>query len=358
MITLARESKGLTQSELATKINAAQSTISKYESGSIEVPDDEITKIADALGYSAEFFTQSEQITDHSSMLFHRKRKSMLEKTLTKVHARITVFKLGLRRILKSVTVEAPCLFFPVKADNFEHDPETIAWSVRRNWKLPLGPVNDLIAAIEAAGGIVVPVDFETDKIDAISEWPDGLPPIFFYNRNMPWDRIRFSLAHEIGHITMHDCVVHHHHEDGPVDIETEANRFAAAFLMPAASIKNDYVHPLGIAHLAKMKAKWRTSIAALLGRARDIGFIEQSRFVSLRVQLSRANYLKNEPVHVSAEEPTVYRSVVELLIRELGYTITDMAKMLGMTEFAYRAAFNVLADPHPPVVRIADHSQ
>ena len=44
-------------------------------------------------------------------------------------------------------------------------------------------------------------------------------------NSDMPGDRHRFNLAHELGHALMH------RHSTG--ECESEANRFAAEFLMP-----------------------------------------------------------------------------------------------------------------------------
>ncbi len=51
------------------------------------------------------------------------------------------------------------------------------------------------------------------------------LPPCIFLNQHVPADRMRFSLAHELGHIIMHTV---------PGDeIENEANAFAAELLVP-----------------------------------------------------------------------------------------------------------------------------
>ena len=51
---------------------------------------------------------------------------------------------------------------------------------------------------------MVISVDFETPRIDAISRWMPGLPPLFFVNKDIPKDRYRYSLTHELGHVVMH----------------------------------------------------------------------------------------------------------------------------------------------------------
>lgn len=85
-------------------------------------------------------------------------------------------------------------------------DPRDIARMTRAHWGMPRGPVNDLVQTLEAAGIIVVMMDFETSRVDAIGRWIPGLPPIFCVNQNIPKDRLRFTLAHELGHMIMHDA--------------------------------------------------------------------------------------------------------------------------------------------------------
>ncbi len=58
------------------------------------------------------------------------------------------------------------------------------------------------------------------------------MPPLFFINVTIPADRVRFSLAHEIGHIVVHQLPTD--------DMEREADRFAAEFLMPESAVRPD----------------------------------------------------------------------------------------------------------------------
>jgi Zn-dependent peptidase ImmA (M78 family) len=83
--------------------------------------------------------------------------------------------------------------------------PSNIARSVRVMWTLPPFPVQDLVGVVEDAGGIVFKCDFRSTRIDAISQWVQGFPPMFFVNQDIPCDRMRWTLAHEIGHVIMHN---------------------------------------------------------------------------------------------------------------------------------------------------------
>ena len=53
---LARDARGLTQGELAERMKLGQGTVSKYETGSQEPPDEFVGDLADALGLPPLFF--------------------------------------------------------------------------------------------------------------------------------------------------------------------------------------------------------------------------------------------------------------------------------------------------------------
>ena len=72
-------------------------------------------------------------------------------------------------------------------------------------------------------------VRFGTTQVDALSiyEVDDDIPPIIFINMQFPWDRLRYTMIHELAHI-----ILHHHNPDYTLntDCEKEADQFAAAF--------------------------------------------------------------------------------------------------------------------------------
>ena len=101
-------------------------------------------------------------------------------------------------------------------------------------WLLPSGPIPNMVDLLKSNGGIVIPCDFGTDLIDAMSQRIDGLPVLFFVNVHAPADRLRHTLAHELGHMLLHTIAVKSDEE-----MENEADAFAGAFLLPAAEIKS-----------------------------------------------------------------------------------------------------------------------
>lgn len=326
MITVARESRGIGQTLLAEKIGASQARLSKIEAGLAATPSELLTRVSDVLGYPEDFFLQTDQIYGPStSEFFHRKRQSTAAKVVERLHAILTIRRMHISRLLRAVDQLAPRRIEHIDMDEYE-SPEEVARKVRADWRLPRGPVKDLVRVIEAAGGIVVRFPFGTPKIDAISVWVPDLPPLFFINADMPADRQRMSLAHELCHIVAHATVRPH--------MEEEANRFAGEFLMPADDVRSQ-LREVTLHSLANLKPFWRVSMAALLKRAGDLGTINDSRKQSLWVQLSAKGYRKREPAELDfpAEVPRALRELLDLHYQKLGYSRGDLARLLALRE-------------------------
>lgn len=115
-----------------------------------------------------------------------------------------------------------------------------------------------MVRLLERAG-IIITIRFGVPEVDAIAQVVPELPPMIFVNQDAPMDRLRFTLAHELGHLVMH-AFPH-------PELEEEANRFAAEFLMPVANIRTQFAQ-VSLPVLAMLKKVWRVSMAALLQNA------------------------------------------------------------------------------------------
>lgn len=304
MLVLGRESRGLNQTELSRRTGISQAAISKYESGVVEVPEDRIQVVADALGYPPRFFFRQDSVYGYgSSCFYHRKQQSLPVRKLREIQALMNVRRLEIGPLLRDIQIETDIHFD--RMDIGEYDsPAQIARLVRRNWRLPPGPVQNLVGAIESAGGVVIRGAFGTRKLDAISQWAPGQQPLFFVNEEAPGDRLRFTLAHEIGHIAMHTL----HSKDQ----EREANEFAAEFLMPAKEIRSD-LRSLTMAKLAPLKPYWKVAMAALIKRAYDLNQITERQYRRFFTQLNQLNVRFNEPNPIPQEEPRLIKDIIEV---------------------------------------------
>ena len=320
MMILARDLAGLTQEQLAFSVGLSQAEVSKIESG-VRVPQEsQVATFAKHLRVPTEFFFLSDSLKSFgTACVYHRKRQSTTQAVLRRLLAIVNKRRIQVKRLLNSTEI-AENLFPRLDIDEYKGGPSGIARALRSAWKLPPGPVTNLTKAVEDAGGIVIRFDFNTNKVDAVSQWVVDSPPLFFINSTTPADRMRFSLAHEVGHIVMHQLPTD--------DMEREADRFASEFLMPEAAIAGQLAD-ITLAKLAALKPYWKTSMAALLKRAGDLGTITDRNKNYLWFRMGQLGYKSKEPVSIPMETPTLLAEIIDLHRHELAYSVADLAQLL-----------------------------
>jgi Zn-dependent peptidase ImmA (M78 family)/DNA-binding XRE family transcriptional regulator len=324
MVALARKTRGYSRRALAAQMGITISQITQIEQGITSLDYTIPHKIAEALDYPMSLFFQEIASYRASSSERHHCMLAETSKRLAEqIQARIDLRLHQLERFLLSVDIPCSVPQFPV--EEFQNDPTLIAELLRAQWKLPRGPIQDLVDTLEDAGIMVVLVDFETMSIDAMSRWVPGLPPLILANKNIPKDRLRFSLAHELGHLVMHDRMNPH--------IEEQANAFAAEFLMPARDIQLD-LQRIDIHKLCALKQYWRVSIASLIGRAATLQTITPNQHRYMRAAMAKNGYKQKEPVEFhDGEEPSLLKDLVETFLKDLKYSVSTLQEMVSLNQ-------------------------
>jgi Zn-dependent peptidase ImmA (M78 family) len=201
---------------------------------------------------------------------------------------------------------------------------EEIAMDVREEWELGLEPIENVVREIEAHGGVAVRLEL-ADDVDAFS-WPTKPPrrPIVILgsDKDVP-NRSRFDAAHELGHLLMH----FDHPKPDDRALETQAHRFAGAFLLPAEQLEQEWpAGRLRWPELLELKQRWQVSLAALLYRARQLDLISDSNYLSAIKYMSRAGWRRNEPGDIgSPERPRLLRQAVRALA-DTGFELDQLA--------------------------------
>ena len=187
MVILAREARGLTQQELAEKIDLHSANISRLEKGDTNISEDTILAIAKATAYPPQFFTQEGESL--SPNLSYRKREKVPAKLLTPIEAQMNIIRRHVQWLTRELNIEAPKL--PLYEVTEKHAPSKIAELVRKGWKIESGPVTNLSKIIEQNGIIISSFDFNTARVDSKNMLTDDKVPIIFYNSSLPGDRLR-----------------------------------------------------------------------------------------------------------------------------------------------------------------------
>jgi len=343
MLILARESRGLNQKELAKEIGVTQGKISKYENGIAQVSEEDLRSIARVLRYTEELFFLREDVHGlGTSFLFHRQRQRVPVRIQKRIEASINVLVRQVQRLLRSADLDPPLSFDVLSQSETEGKPERAAELVRAAWRVPTGPIQNITALIEGAGGIVLRCDFDTPLIDAAHLWLPGTPPLFFVNSCLPGDRLRWTLAHELGHAFLH------RHYVGE-DIEDDADRFAGEFLIPKREAAA-HLWDLTLERAAALKPYWKISMASLVRQAHRHKCITAWKYKSLNISISKQGYRRVEPFPIAIEEPTLLKRIVNMYRNEFHYDGFEFTRLLFTDDSQFFSASD-----SPRLMRVAD---
>jgi Zn-dependent peptidase ImmA (M78 family)/DNA-binding XRE family transcriptional regulator len=334
MLSLARAARGFTQSELAKSAQVTQALISKLEAGLTVDPSSEtVDAIASALRVPVDFFFSDER--PHGMPQFHyRKRAKLGRKALDTIEAQINIRRIHAARLFKSF--EPYNERFPaIDLDNMGWTPQQAAQHIRGLWILPRGPIENLTAVVEENGAVVIQIDFGTSLLDAMSFRIPGLPPLIFMNKDMPGERYRFTLAHELAHLLLHN------QPESDENMETQADEFAAELLMPAKEIR-PYLTSPSLGSLARVKPYWKVSLKALCMQCIRLKMITPNQYTGLMVNYSKARYGRfGEPFPIPVENPSALSSAVAYHMKVLGYTPEEMASLLMMDKKEFNETYS-----------------
>lgn len=327
---LARQARSMSQTELAGLTDLSQTLISMLEDDVRRPSAEQVDLISSALHLPPSFFIQSDLVLGTGlGEVFHRKRKTIPVKELDMIHAWLNLSRFAIRRMVSSVTWLTTTL--PIWEDDLDDRSIVDAANLwRASLRLPSGPIRNVSDSLDRSGVMLVPMPYATPKIDAVGQWIPGLPPVIFVNPDVPQDRLRFTLMHEIGHFVLHSNPYSLLLSE---EIERQADLFAGAALMPADEISADLWNP-DMRRLASLKRVWKVSMQALLMRARQLGQIDAQRERELWREFSRNGWRTREPkeLDVVGEEPfRRFSELTKLYTQQRGYSMHDLAKMVHL---------------------------
>jgi Zn-dependent peptidase ImmA (M78 family) len=191
--------------------------------------------------------------------------------------------------------------------------PHIAAQKTRRAFGLiPDKPIPHLIHEIERSGVVVLAIPLNLPRIDAFSAWigEGSLIPVITICEGRPGDRLRWNVAHELGHLVLHHGAKHLSKEN-----HRDADRFAAELLLPEEGIRRDIIPPVTLAGLAPLKAKWRVAIQAIARRAYDLSIITKRQYTYLFEQIGARGWRTKEPENLDfpAEKPRALMKMAEV---------------------------------------------
>lgn len=315
-LTLARNLAGWRKSTLANAIAMSPAAVSSWESGDKHPTPAAVAQLALALRIDPRFFsTRPGAPTAYTTTPHFRSLRSTTQvaRDQADAYGRLAIdvaSAMELRVEFPSTNVPT----FPVdEASGEGNGPEMAAHHVRKEWKLPAGPIRNMIRLLENNGVLVVFSPEQAASVDAYSFSAANRSVVVLNPVKQDYYRQRFDAAHELGHLVMHGDS-----EPGGRVIEEQANRFASEFLAPADEIRDQLPTVLNGAAwrtFGRLKEEWRISLQSLLFRARQLERLSDVSYRNAMMTVSARGWRRAEPGLISTvEAPSLLPKAIELL--------------------------------------------
>jgi Zn-dependent peptidase ImmA (M78 family)/DNA-binding XRE family transcriptional regulator len=298
-----REMHRMTQADLATDVpSLTQSRLSRIEKDLAPIDGESLALLATVTGVAPDFFSRppTPNFAILSPQLRSRSRLTQGEKSAALQWARlIDEHYQEMRSAARYMPSQLQSLRGRSPSEAAARTRGLLGFS-------PDEPLPYLVLAVERIGVTVLGLPYSIDTLDAFCVWRSGEPMIGLLS-GAPADRLRFSLAHELGHLVLHQP------GDTGQDVEAEADQFAAELLAPLSALRGVMPRNPTLSTLVMLKTQWGTSVKALIRRARELGAIDADRAISLYKQISSRGWNRKEPGYVAPEKPRALRKLAEI---------------------------------------------
>ncbi|MDI7191022.1 helix-turn-helix domain-containing protein [Leptospira santarosai] len=357
-ITAIREARGITMRQLARQMNVTVTAVQAWETGKSQPIKEHLFNLTTNLNVPRSYFYKPLKQDGYIASNFFFRSRANARLVQKKMATRRVEWLFELLDILGEYVILPNVQIFDIcKGDKYDYSQleiEQIALEARKAMGLSgSGPIENITSLCESSG-IVVSQFMISNSLDAFSLIAnvsnENRPLILVDTIKDSPGRLRFSIAHELGHLFLHrnlpnNIVLSNLHRE----IERQADQFAAAFLLPKDLFtERVHFHGNALEDLIQLKREWRVSIMAIIHRMTDLNIIKTDYARRLYQRLSYQGYRKKEPGDdfIPFEEPSLFNLVfsmmeesginpVELIRERMTIPGTDIDDLIGKKIFA-----------------------
>lgn len=330
-IKSARLFRGLSLSDLSNKTGITKQALSLYENETIRPEISKLVAIAQALDFPIEYFMSLDNFQVKTESTYFRSllstpkiartAQSVRVEFITKIYEILIDYVDFPDRNFPDIAFSGRNAFSECADEEETSEIESIATQCRKFWGLGFGPIVNLQKTVESNGIIITSLFTDKDEIDAFSQRTiinGNSVYIIVLNSTKNNVRTRFDIAHELGHIFLHPWSenIEELSRQEFKERESQANKFAGAFLLPRESFGNDVSHyPTKLEYYLHLKEKWNVSIQAMIYRTHQLKIISTTQYQYLMRQISKRGWRSCEPYDRPFDiEKTLLQEAIELL--------------------------------------------
>lgn len=327
-VRLARLFNGLSLADLGEKLEKSKQYLSRIETGAEPVSASLERALVDNLEVLPEFLRHLDPmpITEEQCHF----RKQLTTKVALRQYARARGEMLKRLVCVLDEHLDLPEYSIaetdPVSDEAIERGAERC----RVDWGLGWGPISSMTRVAENSGSVVMRVNGLAHEVDAVS-FATRRPVIALNGSGKSACRIRFGIAHELGHFALHIGIL-----TGDRLTEMQANRFAGAFLLPRASFLSESHKALRRSrinwdYMSELKLRWGVSKAAILYRGLQLGVFTEDQVRAGYITLKRHGEATEEYEDASmpVEIPEVVTEGLQVMTEQLGVPLVAVARKM-----------------------------
>ena len=324
-LKFARELRSETIVSLANKLGVSRQAISNWENGN-RIPEfNMIQGISKELNVPYSFLVSKEEICISSNMALFRSKVAIPKRTLISFERILDLYSLFIRKTAELVSLPKFSLSSLIlKNKEFsildERTIENETKKVRESFSLGNGPISNVTALLERAGIMIAYISEPKSGVYALTKKVNNRYFILLNIYEQSAVRIRFSLAHELGHILLHSNYDPGIYKNTTLHkrLEKEADLFASMLLMPQDGFLLDVIRPT-LGGLTILKPHWKVSIQSMAMRLCQLGIIDESHKIIIFKEISRKYSRFNEPYDngknkIKIDYPSLMNAAFEFL--------------------------------------------
>ena len=338
----ARLLSAMSQDNLVEAMGAivSKNAISKYEKGQMMPNSAVLIKLAKALKVKPDYFFRP--LGAEIGNIEFRKRSVLGVKKTNAIKQKVAESVERYLEIEDLLQIKS-AFINPIKdlvISNIS-DIDNAVNNLLKAWKLGINALPNVIEILEDKEIKVIELDADL-AFDGLSGWADGTVPIIVVNKNFNIERKRFTALHELGHLLLNFSK-----KLTEKEIERLCHAFAGAMLIPYETFINELGSnkrkSVSLPELISIKETYGISIQAVMARAKNLGIIDEYRFIKFRKYISTNREEKGLGQYRGKEHSDRFMQLVYRAASEEIISLSKAANLSNKKLAAFRDQFIAL---------------
>lgn len=285
-----RETAGKTQEEAAGYLGVARTTLVAIERGTRKARASELARLAEYYNADIRRILSQEQAVPNLVLQYRQNNRDefdTLDLETTRALETLVGWFLALEQQLGVQLKPVVPLAHEIERMNIADQAEDLAQSVRRQLGFgPANPIAGIVAALEQEFGLKIFFWPLESSVSGAFAFRDLIGGCIVVNSLHHYHRQVRTLLHEVGHyMTTRETIDVLREDESSRVSEQFANRFADAFLIPAAGARRQFVHmkqvykQISSHQILEMAQHFQVSLETMTRRLEEIGLIPTGSF-------------------------------------------------------------------------------